>query len=206
MRIKSLPLGPLGTNCYIVFDEKNALIFDPGAESEKVIKLIESLGVTPRAILLTHAHFDHIGAVDPLRNHYSIDVYLHKNEAGWLETPPSNSMGLDIKTKKPEHFLSPGPLEIASFSFHVEHTPGHSPGSVSFIFKDQSFIISGDVLFRQGVGRTDLVEGSFAQLENSIRNILYRLPDSYIVYPGHGVATSIGWEKENNLYVPAING
>src|SRR5690606_7839145 len=97
--------------------------------------------VTPKAILLTHAHFDHIGAVDVLRKHYSIDVYLHENEKDWLEDPSLNRsqsfIGNVIQTKAPEHDLREGELTISTFTFEVRHTPGHSPGSVSFIFKDE---------------------------------------------------------------------
>lgn len=206
MNIKSMSLGDLGTNCYIIYDEKNALIIDPGGEPEKVIEFIEKTKVMPQAILLTHAHFDHIGAVGILRNHFNIDVYLHEAEAKWLGDPDLNRSTSftrkAVRTDPPEHFLKPGRLELSSFSFDIIHTPGHSPGSVTFIFKDENFIVSGDVLFQQGVGRTDLPGGSMELLVKSIRSGLYQLDDTYIVYPGHGVKTSIGAEKIFNPYVP----
>src|SRR5699024_2870698 len=107
-----MSLGELGTNCYIVYDEKDALIFDPGGEEEKIINFLDDHHLIPKAILLTHAHFDHIGGVDVLRSHYNIDVYLHKEEAHWLEDPRLNRstafMRKEVKTAPPEHLLTPG--------------------------------------------------------------------------------------------------
>lgn len=207
MNIKSMSLGELGTNCYILYNKNEALIFDPGGDHEKVVSFLEQNNLRPMAILLTHAHFDHIGAVDPLRRHYNINVYLHESEANWLEEPRLNrSLAFtreEVITDKPEHLLQPGKLSIGSFAFEVIHTPGHSPGSVTFIFSDEGFIISGDVLFQQGVGRTDLPGGNMGVLVNSIRNGLYELDDKTIVYPGHGQPTKIGYEKLNNPFVPA---
>lgn len=207
MNVQSMSLGELGTNCYIVYDKINALIVDPGGEPKKVIDFLESHDLKPQAILLTHAHFDHIGAVDALRKYFNIDVYLHENEADWLGDPSLNRSTAftrkEIRTSRPEHFLNPGKMKLSSFEFNIIHTPGHSPGSVSFIFADDGFIISGDVLFQQGIGRTDLPGGSMEQLERSIRQSLYHLEDTYIVYPGHGAETTIGAEKINNPFVPA---
>lgn len=207
MNIKSMSLGDLGTNCYIVYNESNALIFDPGGNPEKVIHFLESKHVKPQAILLTHAHFDHIGGVEALRKHFNIDVYLHENEADWLEEPSLNRSTAftrsEVRTAAPEQLLKTGKMKLSTFEFEVIHTPGHSPGSVSFIFADAGFIISGDVLFQQGIGRTDLPGGSMEQLERSIRQSLYLLDDTYIVYPGHGSSTTIGEEKINNPFVPA---
>lgn len=206
MNIKSMSLGELGTNCYIVYDENNALIIDPGGEPEKVIEFIKKAKVMPQSILLTHAHFDHIGAVDYLRKYFQIDVYLHEAEADWLSDPSLNRSTAftrqEVITSPPEYYLKPGKLSISSFSFDIIHTPGHSPGSVTFIFEADNFVVSGDVLFQQGIGRTDLPGGNMNELVNSIQNHLYQLDDSYIVYPGHGAKTSIGAEKRLNPYVP----
>lgn len=206
MKIHSMSLGELGTNCYIVYNEDDALIVDPGGDPEKVIDFLEHQDVSPHAILLTHAHFDHIGGVDALRKHFNIDVYLHENEAAWLEEPHLNRSTAftrkEVRTARPDHLISPGNMKLSTFEFDVIHTPGHSPGSVSFIFKDEGFIISGDVLFQQGIGRTDLPGGSMEQLENSVRQKLYLLDDHYIVYPGHGSYTTIGAEKIHNPFIP----
>lgn len=206
MNIKGISLGALGTNCYIVYDDVNCLIVDPGGEPEKVIELIVKLQVKPQAILLTHAHFDHIGAVDELRNHFNLDVYLHEAESDWLSDPNLNGSILftrtPVTTKAPDKILKTGKMDLSSFSFEVIHTPGHSPGSVTFVFETEKFIISGDVLFQQGVGRTDLPGGNSNELVNSIRNKLYQLDESYIIYPGHGSQTNIQAEKKLNPYVP----
>ncbi|GGK03284.1 hydroxyacylglutathione hydrolase [Lentibacillus kapialis] len=204
MKIASMEAGPLGTNCYMVHNETDALIFDPGGDSEEIIGYLTENKVEPKAILLTHAHFDHIGGVDALRSYYNINVYLHDKEAEWLENPEYNGstsfMGSRIVTKPAEHNLEKGRMAIGDITFEVIHTPGHSPGSVSFIFHDQQFVISGDVLFNRGIGRTDLPGGNMNVLEQSIRETLYQLPDSYTVYPGHGPATAIGNEKKHNPF------
>ncbi|AUJ26274.1 MULTISPECIES: MBL fold metallo-hydrolase [Virgibacillus] len=204
MHIHAMSLGPLGTNCYIVYDQEEALIIDPGGDAEKVTQFLQDHHVTPIAILLTHAHFDHIGAVDGLRKAYHIDVYLHELEANWLEDASKNGSLLftqkKVETERPDQFLYPRKMALGDFSFHVLHTPGHSPGSVTFVFTTEKFIISGDVLFQQGIGRTDLPGGDFQQLEKSIKESIYTLDDAFIVYPGHGPKTNIQFEKQYNPF------
>jgi len=208
MEVEIMPLGMLQTNCYLVYKGKEALIIDPGDEAEKVINFLTQNELTPQAILLTHAHFDHIDAVDDLRRHYNIDVYLHEAEAKWLEDPSfsgSASVPRTLpQTNKPDHFLEPGELTIGNFSFNVKHTPGHSPGSSSFIFHQEQKVFSGDVLFKQGVGRTDLRGGDTEELLQSIRGSLYALDEAYTVYPGHGETFTIGYAKQSHPYVPEI--
>ncbi|WP_269412198.1 MBL fold metallo-hydrolase [Lentibacillus daqui] len=207
MKLKKMSLGPLGTNCYLIFDKERGLIIDPGGDADQVIAFLKKEGIKPVAILLTHAHFDHIGAVDELRNHYGIDVYLHDMEADWLENPQLNGsssfIGQEIKTKGAEQSLKPGELMISGFRFQVLHTPGHSPGSVSFVFYDEKIVFGGDALFQQGIGRTDLPGGNYQQLINSIQERLYSLDDTFTVYPGHGPKTTIGEEKRLNPFVQA---
>src|SRR5690625_1860108 len=205
MQIKQFSLGPIGTNCYILSQNNECLVIDPGGDAHIVEEYLNNNKLTPLAILLTHAHFDHIGAVEEIRTKYKIDVYLHENEQDWLDDPSLNRSSLyfgenGIVTKRPEKLLSTGELEIGPFTCEVVHTPGHSPGSVTFIFRKDKFIVSGDVLFHRGIGRTDLPDASIEQLAKSIVNQLYVLPDDFNVYPGHGTNTTIGDEKQNNPF------
>jgi len=206
MNIHTLSLGPIGTNCYIVHNGEKGLIFDPGAQPDVIEAYLTENNIEPLAILLTHAHFDHIGAVESIRNMYQIDVYLHEEEQDWLEDPSLNRSSIffgeaaAVRTGKPDVLITPGKWEIGPFTFEVVHTPGHSPGSVSYIFHDAQFVVCGDTLFNQGIGRTDLPEGNFQQLMTSIFTHLYTLDESFTVYPGHGPSTTVGSEKYSNPF------
>lgn len=209
LNIEAMSLGPLGTNCYIVHKNHRALIIDPGGESEKVSCFLNKNEVKPEAIVLTHAHFDHIGAVDDVRKEFSIPVYLHQAEQDWLTEPSYNGSGrfprTPIVTSPPDFFIEEGKAEIGSFTLDVYHTPWHSPGSVTLVFEDDGFMISGDVLFQQGIGRTDLYGGNTEQLITSIQTKVFQLNEDLTVYPGHGNPTSIGFEKMNNPFVSPID-
>lgn len=209
VEIYTYPLGPIQTNCYILYaDDGRCLVIDPGDEGTRIINEIEKLNGTPIAILLTHAHFDHIGAVDQVRDYFAIPVYIHESESEWLMNPDLNGSskypGLPlVRNVKADSFIEEGLLEIGPFRIEVRHTPGHSPGSVSFIFHNHRMAIVGDTLFRQSVGRTDLIGGDSQMLLNSIHDKLLTLDDEYIVYPGHGLPTTPGDEKDTN---PFLNG
>ncbi|HLT56313.1 MAG TPA: MBL fold metallo-hydrolase [Bacillota bacterium] len=204
MNIHLLSVAPIGTNCYILEIGSNALIIDPGGEGERIIRYIDERKLRPHAILLTHAHFDHIGALDEICNYYNIEVYLNELEHPWLQDPAQNgsrmlSSPVIIKTAaKP---LREGNLEIGPFAMEVIHTPGHSPGSMSFVFPKDDVVFGGDVLFLEGVGRTDLPGGDFDVLEETIRNKFYTLPEQVVVYPGHGPNTTIHHERKHNPFV-----
>lgn len=206
MHIETLSLGVLGTNCYIISTDNQALIIDPGGDAHEVIEMLSNGNLEPQAIVLTHAHFDHIGAVDELRKKYKLDVYLHVAEKNWLEDANLNRSQLHfgetgaIISAHPEHYLPNGKHTIGKFTFEVVHTPGHSPGSVTLIFRDEKFIVSGDVLFHHGIGRTDLPGGDINTLAKSIVTELYVLPDDFTVYPGHGINTTIHLEKVTNPF------
>lgn len=210
LKVNTYPLGPIQTNCYIISDESgNCLIMDPGEESGRIINKVKSKELTPVAILLTHAHFDHIGAVDSIRDRYTIPVYVHEEEQDWLSDPRLNGSakypGLpDIRTRKADKLISDeGMMNVGPFEFEVRHTPGHSPGSVSYIFGPSRFAIVGDTLFQQGVGRTDLPGGNTGILLSSIHDKLLSLDDDFIIYPGHGPSTTPEEEKDSN---PFLNG
>jgi hydroxyacylglutathione hydrolase len=210
LKVNTYPLGPIQTNCYIISDESgNCLIMDPGEESGRIINKVKSKELTPVAILLTHAHFDHIGAVDSIRDRYNIPVYIHEEEQDWLLDPRLNGSakypGLpDIRTGKADILISDeGMMTVGPFEFEVRYTPGHSPGSVSYIFGPSRFAIVGDTLFQHGVGRTDLPGGNTGVLLASIHDKLLSLDDDFIIYPGHGPSTTPEEEKDSN---PFLNG
>ncbi|WP_353615313.1 MBL fold metallo-hydrolase [Virgibacillus sp. 7505] len=205
MKIHTLSLGPMGTNCYILESKNDCLIVDPGGDSVKLIEWIKQKELRPQAILLTHAHFDHIGAVDDARDIYHIPVYLHEEEADWLGDPGKNGSKMfpvkQITARDADENLKPGNMGFGHFEFEVRHTPGHSPGSVSLVFHKEKYAIVGDALFQRGIGRTDLYRGDLPTLMQSITDQLLSLPDFYEVYPGHGPKTTIGEEQAKNPFL-----
>lgn len=210
MKWSQIPLGIMQTNCYIVENEDGkCLLFDPGSDGTKLIQWLQEKKLQPLAILLTHAHFDHIGAVDEVREFYTIPVYLHEKEEKWLGDPMLNGsqyfrMKSLITAKAADHFFTKEEEKsLQGFNFFVYETPGHSPGSVSYFFETLGFVISGDALFKGSIGRTDLPEGNQPQLLASIHDKLLTLPEETVVLPGHGPVTTIIDEMDSN---PFLNG
>lgn len=204
--IQRFILGPLQTNAYLLANEstREAIVIDPGLDPTLLLKALTDWQV--KAILLTHAHFDHIGGLEAVRTAHHCPVYIHQQEEEWLTTPERNGslrwsqFCPPIITKPAEHFLQGGDkLQFIGSTFHVLHTPGHSPGSVSFLCDQHVF--SGDALFRTAIGRTDLPGGHLKQLLASIHEQLFLLDDNTVVYPGHGEQTTIIYEKQHNPFV-----
>ncbi|MFC0561646.1 MBL fold metallo-hydrolase [Halalkalibacter alkalisediminis] len=208
MKWTQLPLGPLQTNAYVLQNEaKDAIVIDPGSEGPALVQWLKEQNLKPLAILLTHAHFDHIGAVDDVRNEFKCPVYIHQEEQDWLPDGSKNGserfLGSNAITARPaDHTIeNEQTLRLGSFQFEVLETPGHSPGSVSFYSKEHSIVFSGDALFAQSIGRTDLPGGNHQQLLESIHQKLLELPEDTVVACGHGPTTTIGSEMDSNPFL-----
>jgi len=194
MEFVSLPLGSYQTNCYLVFGGENdrCVVIDPGDEAQKVLDAAAQLGKSVAAILLTHGHFDHVGAVRQIAAETDCDVYLHSND---LSLPKVFTAGALYCT----HTYEEGDtVEAAGLTFSVLHTPGHTPGSVCLKCEDTLF--SGDTLFAGSCGRTDLPGGDRRTMENSLQR-LARLEEALTVCPGHGPLTTLSYEKQTNPYL-----
>ena len=205
--VETLIVGPLSSNCYIVWDEKEKLgvIIDPGDDAEIIIDRVNDLGIKIKYILATHGHFDHIGGVAKLRKNLNTEFLAHEGDFFFIEDGENAAKrwGIAIdQPPKPDRFIEDGEkIKFGEFELEVLHTPGHSPGGVSFLYDRMLF--GGDTLFQGSIGRTDFRKGSFEDLSTSIKTRLYTLPDDTIVYTGHGPITTVGDEKKFNAFVRA---
>ena len=206
MQVESFVLGPVMTNCYLVYKEKgdSGLVIDPGTGAEEVVRRIQTLNLNIEAILLTHARFDHIGGVEEVRAATGAPVYVHPQEAEWLLEPELNGSTLfpveEVRCRPAEKTVEGGEqLTLLGETFSVFHTPGHSPGSVSY--RAENFIFSGDVLFSGSIGRTDLPGGDYKTLMQTIDQVIMELPEETVVYSGHGPVTTVGREQDTNPFV-----
>lgn len=199
-----------GENTYLLETDTGLLLIDPGSDWDKINKRLAELNKPVLAILLTHTHYDHILSVEKVRQHYHRPpLYVSEQEASWLQSPVDNLSGLarhddmeDVIVEPAEHtFDLRNTYSIGDFKFTVVPTPGHSFGSVSFIFDDQAMIFSGDALFKETIGRTDLPTGHFEDLIHSIKQELLTHPNHFAVHPGHGQSTTIAHEKNFNPYL-----
>ncbi len=212
LKVKVFTFSPVQENTYVLYNEQNkAIIIDPGcyfsAEQETLKMFIEDTALEPIRLLNTHCHLDHVFGNKWVHETFGLELYLHRGEENMLKLAPlsGEKWGLPFSNYEgPLHFLEEGDvLELGGDKLEVLLTPGHSPASLCFYCRNQQFVIGGDVLFRESIGRTDLPGGDHATLLDSIRTRLFVLPDEVIVYPGHGPATTIGYEKEQN---PFVNG
>lgn len=204
--VKHMVVGAVATNCYLAMNTKTkeALIIDPGDSAKKIAKIIRNEGATPRAVLLTHGHFDHAMAAKELAGEFQISVYAHEKEKETLETPRINLSGMigqNLSFHADQYIKDQDILNLAGFEILVLHTPGHTLGGVCYYFEKEKVLFSGDTLFCQSVGRTDFPTGSASTLIRSIKEKLMPLPDDITVYTGHEDMTTIGMERKYNPFL-----
>jgi hydroxyacylglutathione hydrolase len=208
--VKVLTFSPVQENTYILFNnEKDAIIVDPGCygkeEEAQLKQFIDKEGLQPRLLLNTHCHLDHVFGMKFAADTWNLIPHIHRLEKPVLEYGPVAglmwNLPFDVYNGELAYLEEGGQTGLVGDPLDIFFTPGHSPGSVSFYSASGGFIISGDVLFRGSIGRTDLPGGDFEVLSSSIREKLYTLPDQTVVYSGHGGYTTIGTEKKNNPFV-----
>jgi len=207
MLFETVVVGQLGVNCFILGDPeaKVGVVVDPGAEADKILAAIKPLGITVTHIINTHGHFDHVGGNSALVAATGAKLLIHKEDEPYFKRAGQSAAMYGIVAEDspaPSGFLEDGmTIRFGAYEIKVIHTPGHTKGGCCLYLAKEGKLLSGDTLFADGVGRTDLSGGSFAQLESSIKTRLYTLPADAIVYPGHGPSTTIGHEKQHNPYV-----
>jgi glyoxylase-like metal-dependent hydrolase (beta-lactamase superfamily II) len=210
MDVRMFTVGPVQENCYLFRREGSdrALIVDPGDEADLLLNAIDELGVELDGILLTHTHFDHVGAVAPVADATGAEVWVPEMEkpvlADIMSFVPWPGFG-PYESYDAEHTLSGGEkLELADFEIDVLFTPGHSPGHVTYSIPDEQVVFSGDVLFQASVGRTDLPGGDWPTLLESIRSLVDTLPEDTTVHPGHMGLTTLGAERASNPFLAEL--
>jgi glyoxylase-like metal-dependent hydrolase (beta-lactamase superfamily II) len=210
MDVRCFTVGPVAENCYIARRDgsDHAVIVDPGDEAERILGVVESLGLEVDAILVTHCHFDHIGAVAPVARATGAPVWCPEIEvpilADIMSFVPFSGFG-PYESYEADHALGGGErLELAGMDIDVLFTPGHSPGHVTYSIPDEHALFSGDVLFKGSVGRTDLPGGDWNTLLESIRSLADAFPEETTVYPGHMGVTTLGVERVTNPFLAEL--
>ena len=206
---KTFSVPPLGCNCSIIGDpvSQQAIVVDPGGAAERILREVRDLGLTVTRILHTHAHFDHFLASGEMKNATGAALCLHEDDRElWdMLEMQCRAFGVPyVPVPPPDYWLKDEEkVSVGQVTAIALHTPGHTPGSMSFHVPEGSVVLAGDTLFRGSIGRTDLWGGDFDAIERSIRDRLYTLDDSTLVVTGHGPETEIGWEKQRNQFVRA---
>jgi hydroxyacylglutathione hydrolase len=204
VRVHVMEVGPLAVNCYLVehVPTRKAVVIDPGDDGGAILGEVGRLGLTVDKILLTHGHFDHVGAVAHLRKKSGAKVHIHPDDVEGLKTARRQGLmfGLSVADPPPPDVLV-GDGDTVTFEdrvFLVVHTPGHTPGCVSYIMEKTAFV--GDLIFAGSIGRTDLPGGDHDALIRAVREKIFVLPDDTVLFPGHGPTTTVGEEKRSNPF------
>ena len=207
MILDSFPVGPLRCNCTILGDETTheAMVVDPGDNIPEILARLRKHGLTLKQIVVTHAHIDHVGGAALLKKATGAPVLLNQQDLGLLEMMEMQAGWLGIETPAvaaPDVSAEDGlVIGLATLPAEVLHTPGHTPGSICLLFKEQQLLVAGDTLFAGSIGRTDLPGGDGPQILRSLRERLLTLPDNTRVLPGHGMGTTIGEERQSNPFL-----
>lgn len=207
LKVEHNVIGMCGTNTYYIYDEESreALIVDPAGDHMRIIERVNKLSIKPVGILITHGHFDHILALDEIRNHFGIKVYAGANERAVLRDSTVNLsagfMGQGYCTEADVYLKDGEEFEVEGFKIKALEVPGHTVGGMCYYFENSGIVFSGDTLFAESIGRTDFPGGSMSALINGIKDKLYTLPDDTVVYPGHAESTTIAREKKYNPFI-----
>ncbi len=205
-----LVVGPLQVNCFILADEKTkeAVVIDPGDDAQEILKIIRDKGFNVKYIVITHGHFDHVGANKALKDATGAELLIHEGDAPVMASASQHSQAFGMNTQsspRADRYVKHGDIITAGeVSLKVLHTPGHSPGGISLL--DQGMVFTGDSLFAGSIGRTDLPGGDLMTLIRSIKTNLMTLPDDTKVFCGHGPATTIGEERRENPFLNKESG
>jgi len=202
LKIKTFILGPLSTNCYLIFNSKQAIVIDPGSEPETILNFLNKHNLKVEAILNTHLHFDHIQGNADLHAQTKAPILASPKDKYLLQTELGLGGFMDFAETKPFEFqpLEPGKTNFLDTECEVLSTPGHSPGSLSFYFPELQAVFVGDVIFYRSIGRTDFPGGDLNLLKQSIEEKIFTLPPETTIYPGHGEPTVVKEEKMHNPF------
>lgn len=209
MTIECIPNGLVQSNVYIIANNGEGVVIDCGCPPEKVLEIARSKNIKLKHVILTHGHFDHIYYIDQLRELTDINVHIHEKDAGCLADPFLNGLAHfpvqgSFTFRPADNLLNDGDIiRCADLTFKIIHTPGHTKGGICILVENALF--TGDTLFNASIGRTDFPGGSMDEIIRSIKGKLFSLPEDTNVYPGHGITTTIGYEKRYNPFCRAVD-